>query len=593
MPNKTLHRSVKFWSKLWTWYAVFGAIVWGFTAALVPFDDLRSFGYIVYALILAPLVIVPLALSMVATPLRWGGVSKWYWLPAIIHPVAVALALVALTLPQGNFAAVLAIPYLFETVTLSLFGFSRLAIRGFKPIEELCVDIGGFFYLMVAGAWWLATCAGWSLGYSPLIVELTAVHFHFAGFAVAIITGFMGRSIPRSAHFVRFCYQIVALTAVICPIFVGFGIAFSPILEVTAVTIFVLSMIVLGIILAFYIAPKQQNHISALLLTISGLALLMPMVLALLYGIGEVRGVDNIDLRIMAYAHGLLNAFGFALCGLLGWRLLPPTTRCVPPNPPFSRLTANGLHVGADYFDRNGLVDDSHPVSGFVADLSAYNSASFHSEFVDPTIRLFYENTNQFKLNVHAKWSKGFRLAGRLFRRLAKIMGQLNLPLDSVLDSEMQSRLFAINSASDGRESVRVWVRTYKASNEPVYVAAYSIHHYENIPYMNIAFPLPGGNLTSILRMVSVPNETGALQLTTLPVGEQNGDEGVYFANRFMPMRLPFDETITVWPHAPKDQLQENSSDHPNTIFARHDLWLFGIHYLHIDYSLVLQPHED
>ncbi|MDZ7745230.1 MAG: YndJ family transporter [Halobacteriales archaeon] len=50
------------------------------------------------------------------------------------------------------------------------------------------------------------------------------------------------------------------------------------------------------------------------------------MVLALGYGVAAYTGTSPLGLPIgqMVAVHGSLNAFGFAVCGLVGWRLSPP-----------------------------------------------------------------------------------------------------------------------------------------------------------------------------------------------------------------------------------------------------------------------------
>lgn len=108
---------------------------------------------------------------------------------------------------------------------------------------------------------------------------------------------------------------------------------------------------------------------------------------------------------------------------------------------------------------------------------------------------------------------------------------------------------------------------------------------------MNISFPLPAGNLTSILRVDPNPVDSGGLVLSTLPHKDGCGDEGIYFANRLRPFRLPLNETITVW----QDESEQGNLhfcgpvttdiEHAS-INARHDMWLFGIHFLALDYRI-------
>jgi len=48
------------------------------------------------------------------------------------------------------------------------------------------------------------------------------------------------------------------------------------------------------------------------------------MVLACLYAYSLVAKTLVIDIPHMAMTHGVINAFGFALCGLVAWSLVPP-----------------------------------------------------------------------------------------------------------------------------------------------------------------------------------------------------------------------------------------------------------------------------
>lgn len=102
---------------------------------------------------------------------------------------------------------------------------------------------------------------------------------------------------------------------------------------------------------------------------------------------------------------------------------------------------------------------------------------------------------------------------------------------------------------------------------------------------MNIAFPLPWSNMTSILRMEAAP---GGLALTTLPRTDGHGDEGVYLVTRFLPIRLPFNETITVWHEEAPANVPAGAEQ--GCVLARHDMWCCGLRFLTLDYELILEP---
>jgi hypothetical protein len=121
-------------------------------------------------------------------------------------------------------------------------------------------------------------------------------------------------------------------------------------------------------------------------------------------------------------------------------------------------------------------------------------------------------------------------------------------------------------------------VRTYAdGAREAIYIAAYSSHARDGHRAMNIAFPLPWSNMTSILRMDL--RDDGGVSLTTLPRDEaRDGDQGVYLVVSGRGLRLPLDETIDVWANA------------DGSLGAIHDMWIFGIRYLRLDYQLFRAP---
>jgi hypothetical protein len=169
---------------------------------------------------------------------------------------------------------------------------------------------------------------------------------------------------------------------------------------------------------------------------------------------------------------------------------------------------------------------------------------------------------------------------------MAAIVGQMNFPLPDEKELSISSRILPIRDEIDGRKNVRAWIRTYSGSGSAVYVAAYANHSARGETYMNIAFPLPGGNLSSILRMESL--DASGVLLTTFPSVNETGDQGVYFANRLVPVRLPFNETIRVWAAGAPGYVVPKGLTTPEkaSVIARHEVWLFGIKFLILDYCI-------
>jgi hypothetical protein len=270
----------------------------------------------------------------------------------------------------------------------------------------------------------------------------------------------------------------------------------------------------------------------------------------------------------MLFVHSALNGAGFAALGLTGWTLAGLPTLSPPPGIPFSRLRSQG-QVGPTFFERTNALDTRPAPRGLVGDLRQFDTARFSSSAVHPTIRAFYEDTGAFTLTVKPEWPRRSAPARWVWAGLGRRFGQMDFPREGDGSGTLESRLLAVRADLDGRSDVRGWVRVHP-DGRALYVAAYSTHAWGGEPYANIAFPLPGGNLTSVLRWEAL--EGGGVLLTTHP-GARPGDQGVYFANRWLPIRLPINETIRVWVDAEGPQ-------------ARHDIRVLGMAFLTLRYRM-------
>jgi len=315
-----------------------------------------------------------------------------------------------------------------------------------------------------------------------------------------------------------------------------------------------------------------------LLLVMAALSLLVSMALAVLYSLREWLGTEGLDIPRMARIHGPANALGFGLAAMVAWHLETPASWMPPKGIPWSRLAA-GRWVGPDFFDRCDLLDEeAEPALGLVDDMSVYQGSRLNVDLLNPAIRGFYENTGQAWLKVTADWQPGFRLGGFLFSLLARRIGQLNLPLNSEQPKDVSSRIARVKENQDGRAGARAWIRTARQDGSAIYMAVYAHHRWNEVPYMNIAFPLPLGNMTSVLHLCAWgPGEnTDGLALSTAPAECITApDAGVYWVSWFGVIRLPLNETIRVW----NDPIA-------GVVRATHDMWFFRWRYLRLTYTL-------
>jgi hypothetical protein len=324
-----------------------------------------------------------------------------------------------------------------------------------------------------------------------------------------------------------------------------------------------------------------------LALRIAGGVLLLSMPLAGAFALrdhGTTFSVLGLDpLGSMLVSHGALNTLAFALIALTAL-VRPPPPAILVGAPPLSRL-AGGLKIGPTFLAARGLERAIVPPPvGLVDKLADLAHAGLDPAHVAPAIRAFYERTAEHEMIVTPRWRAGFRTGGRLWAWIARRIGQLQLPVRVTDDREgITSRIVAVDAEADGRRAPRSWIRTFP-DGRALYVAVYSTHEAEDRRYMNIAFPLPGGNLTSILRM---DTRGRGVRIST----RAGGDSGIWLVlrmfGRTVPLRTPMSEELDVWTVDDPDLPAELRTWAVGyTTVAIHKLWLFGVQFLTLHYAM-------
>ena len=288
-----------------------GVIVWLITLLLTTSDSEQA--ELVHKVVFwAVLVIVPLGLSVVAEE------RGLYKLVVFAQPVAALFTIASFFVQKGVLSAALASAWLLLNILIALLGLVRLTSRGFHRIEELSVD-AGLLYLPVAGGWLVI----YRLGVQPfdfgeMIVLLTAVHFHFAGFATPIIAGMSGRVLARR-NYPRRVYTAVVFALVAAMPLVAAGITFSPWIGFAGALLLTLGLVTLAVLTLGWVRPLINSSLWRALLSIGAISSCAAMVLACLYAYSVATQTLIITIPGMAMTHGLLNAFGFVTCSLLVW----------------------------------------------------------------------------------------------------------------------------------------------------------------------------------------------------------------------------------------------------------------------------------
>ncbi len=171
--------------------------------------------------------------------------------------------------------------------------------------------------------------AGISFHFRPIIVLLTVVHYHYAGFALPLVTGMAGRIVTDDGG--RFGSGIVGramaattLVIVVNLALIAVGITFSPLVEVVAVAFFTVAVVVFALSILGAVVPRV-DRIRGALLSVAAIAVVWTMALALAYGYSAYPGTPQlVTIDEMILRHGSVNAFGFALPALLAFRLKTP-----------------------------------------------------------------------------------------------------------------------------------------------------------------------------------------------------------------------------------------------------------------------------
>ena len=297
--------------------ALLGGLAW-IGVVLTAKGSRIPIGAIEQLFLLAPLVIVPLGLLLTSVSCQDRHGPFAYQLACWLQPFAAFLVVVSFWLASGVWAASLTLPWLLVSGLAGLSRLPAVARGGFGRIEEVCVD-AGLLYLVVGAVWLVLSRFGASLlGFEEPIVLLTAVHFHYTGFAVPLIAGAVGRALNRSLPRWHPLFRCVAIGVIGGPPLIALGFVFSPLLKVVAVVWLAVSLVGLCLF-SLVVLPIMHHRVAQGLLAVFTTAGLVGMVLASVYAIGEFTGQFWLSIPHMARTHGVINALGFTLCGLLAW----------------------------------------------------------------------------------------------------------------------------------------------------------------------------------------------------------------------------------------------------------------------------------
>lgn len=250
-----------------------------------------------------------------------------------------------------------------------------------------------------------------------------------------------------------------------------------------------------------------------------------------------------------------------------------------------TRFKATREVVGVDFFEKfarrvHSSIVEGSPGVGLMASLDDLASSTFDPRLVHPLIRDFYEHTSNYDLDYTIHWNPLIRPLGWLYDRLlASAMKQLIIPMDRDTLCRLDSWLEVLHAAGTSPD-VRCWIRIDPESNLPVYIGAYrtytSVLDDIALSYVSVAFPIPGGTITTVLSPQNGQN--GEMSLTTK--WKESTENGLYLI-------LPGKHSFAMLPAfglAEHFHLCADETSSPFTLRVQHDCrWLglkaFTLHY--------------
>lgn len=282
------------------------SILWG-AFVLAPWDPNRGIGTIERLFLLGPLVVAPLGLQL-------AGVDSLWLL--LIAAVGAAISFLA---PTGTIAGMLVAPWLAVCIWIAIGGLWQRRTHltpSTQHLGEIC-RVVGMIGLAVGAVGLLQSRWGMQpLGFQEPLVLLVAVHFHFAAFVTPLMAAeVLDRTGDENG---KMKWMLTICAAGGSPLLAAGYLLHARPVRLTGATLLVVALMMMAAWVLWSLR-KIEPLAARALLGVSAIAAVVAMVYASVYAVADYFGEVWIAIPQMARTHGVLQAVGFSVCGLLGW----------------------------------------------------------------------------------------------------------------------------------------------------------------------------------------------------------------------------------------------------------------------------------
>jgi hypothetical protein len=296
--------------------AKLGALLWAALAGLAGLGK-APLGVIELLFLLAPLVVVPLGFEVLAKDALGIRPQALGRLVRLLQPLAAILAVFSFWFPTGVVAGAVSSAWLVVAALVALMGVLDLSRPGWHALDRLVFSVARVD-LAVAACWFVTSRLGLApMGFQEPIVLLTGVHFHYSGFATALLAGVTLKVCAQRRPAPKLAPWIV-MSAVFVPYLLAAGFVLSPVLRMVFAVLLAVTLLAFSL-LQFSVARDFESRMARAILRLSAGLLTPGMLLVIVYAIGEHTGSYWMVIPQMARIHGPLNGPGFVLLSLVAW----------------------------------------------------------------------------------------------------------------------------------------------------------------------------------------------------------------------------------------------------------------------------------